>query len=482
MDRAAIDEFGIAGYSLMERAASAALTKLRTRWPDKRSLRIYCGLGNNAGDGYVVARLAHAYGLDVEVVACAPVEQLRGDAATAARDCLSSGVAAQPFSPAARPAHDTVIVDALFGTGLSRPPEGDFAAAVQQINESNAVVLALDVPSGIDANSGIAAGAAIHAHCTVGFVGLKTGYFLGVGPDHCGALEFSDLKIPAEIQRRHTPALERLSLADIRRVLPPRGRTIHKGNNGRLLIIGGGPGMPGAVRMAGAAALRTGAGLVYVATHPEHAGYATAAVPELIVHGVESPVTLEQTLPAIDAIAIGPGLGQSPWAAALCEWAFAQTCPLVADADALNWLSRTNMPGEAHGERIVTPHAGEAARLLGGSAVSVQHDRLAAVRELAKRCQATAVLKGAGTLVCSADSPVSVCAAGNPGMATAGTGDVLTGITGGVLVQCGDAHAAARAAVLVHALAGDTAAAAQGERGMLATDLLSEIRQWANLS
>ena len=480
MDHAAIEQHGIAAYSLMERAGQAALDALRRRWPEARSLRIYCGLGNNAGDGYVVARLAHGYGLRVSVVACAPIDQLSADAARAARDCIAAGITPAPFSNAATAQHDQIIVDALFGTGLSRPLAGVFAQAVAQIKASNRPVLALDIPSGVAADTGIVSGPAIVADCTIAFVGLKSGYYLGLGPDHCGAIEFTDLQVPAAVFAEHTPVMRRLGLQDIRAALPQRSRTAHKGDNGRLLVIGGGPDMAGAVRMAGEAALRTGAGLVYLATHPRHAPFIAAQVPELIVHGIDSPQALDAAALQVDAIALGPGLGRSSWAAALCQWAVMQPVPVIIDADGLNWLATVERRSPAAQQRMLTPHAGEAGRLLGIGSADVQRDRLRAATELADRYDATVVLKGAGTLVCAPALPVSVCAAGNPGMASAGTGDVLTGIAGGVLVQCGAVQAAAQAAVLIHALAGDAAAAQRGERGLIATDLLAQIQLWAN--
>ena len=493
MDRSAIDEFGIAGFTLMERAGAAALRALRRRWPEVRALRVYCGVGNNAGDGFVVAKLAHVDGLRVTVITCAAVEELRGDAATAARDCSAAGVTILPFSAAAPIPDDEIVVDALFGIGLSRPLTGQFAAAVRQIAAADCPVVALDMPSGLDADTGRADGPVICAERTIAFVGLKTGYFLGVGTDQCGSIEFADIGIPPGIAARLTPAMQRLSLADIRAALPPRRRTAHKGSNGRLLVIGGGPDMAGAVRMAGEAALRTGAGLVHLATHPRHAAFIAAQVPELIVHAVDNTAVLEAAGIDFDAIALGPGLGRTPWAESLCEWAYAQPCPLVNDADGLNWLADAGDLGVQAQPRIMTPHPGEAARLLGISTQAVQRDRLHSVRELAERYAATIILKGAGTLVSgpAADdgpvadkgtAPVSVCLAGNPGMASAGTGDVLTGIVGSVLVQSGDAGAAARAAVLIHSLAGDAAAAARGERGLIATDVIDAIQRWVNPS
>ncbi len=483
MDAAAIGDHGIAGYTLMERAADAALRVILQRWPAARGLRIYCGLGNNAGDGYVLARLAHAHGVAVTLVQCGAPEKLGGDAARAWQDIAGADVAVSDFAGNAGPAEGEVVVDALFGTGLSRPLAGVFAAAVEQIATAPGAIFALDVPSGLDADTGIAQGPAVRAHCTIGFVGLKTGYFLGVGPDHCGQIEFADLDIPVSVRESHRPVLRRLRVADIGTVLPRRSRLANKGDNGRLLVVGGGPGMPGAVRMAAEAALRSGAGLVYAATHPQNAAAIVAQRPEIIAFGVDSPADLDALKLEADAIVIGPGLGRSEWASALCEWALGAAVPLIVDADALNWLAARTGPVEQPEQWLLTPHPGEAGRLLGRSAADVQRDRLGAVGALCRRFGATTVLKGACTLTAEAgDAHVpGVCLAGNPGMASAGTGDVLAGVISGIFAQCRDLRAAADAGVLVHGLAGDTAAE-HGERGLIATDLLTGIRRWVNVT
>jgi NAD(P)H-hydrate epimerase len=483
MDAAAIGDHGIAGYTLMERAADAALRVILQRWPAARGLRIYCGLGNNAGDGYVLARLAHAHAVAVTLVQCAAAEKLGGDAARAWADIAGADVAVSDFAGNAGPAKGEIVVDALFGTGLSRPLEGVFAAAVEQIAATPGAIIALDVPSGLDADTGLVNGPAVRAHCTIGFVGLKTGYFLGVGPDHCGQLEFADLDIPASVRELHRPVLRRLRVADIGTVLPRRSRLANKGDNGRLLVVGGGPGMPGAVRMAAEAALRSGVGLVYAATHPQNAAAIVAQRPEIIAFGVDSPADLAALQLEADAIVIGPGLGRSEWASALCEWALGAAVPLIVDADALNWLAARTGPVRQPEQWLLTPHPGEAGRLLGQSAADVQRDRLGAVSALSRRFGATTVLKGACTLTAEAgDAHVpGVCLAGNPGMASAGTGDVLAGVIGGIFAQCRDLRAAADTGVLVHGLAGDTAAEL-GERGLIATDLLTGIRRWVNVS
>jgi NAD(P)H-hydrate epimerase len=482
LDKAAIARFGIPGFELMTRAADAAFAALLERWPNARNVVVFCGAGDNAGDGYLVARLAHARGMSVRVVAVGNPERLRGNAARAWAQCAEGKVPllTWPLRPETGFTAD-VIVDALLGTGLDRDLEPAYAAAVQYINSAlEAPVLAMDVPSGLDAETGLPRGDAVHADLTITFVALKQGLYLGRAPDYCGDIACADLGLPAEAARAFAPAMTRLSDHDLDAALPPRPRTAHKGSNGRLLLVGGGPGMPGAIRLAAEAALRAGAGLVYVATHAGSVASVMAGRPEILCSAVERPADLDALVAPCDAVVLGPGLGQSAWAESLWRHLVRVERPLVLDADGLNLLVKHPVERQRW---ILTPHAGEAARLLGNAPSDVEHDRLASVRAIARHFRAVTVLKGARSLVAQPDESekvsVAVCDRGNPGMATAGMGDVLSGVLGALLVQCRDAGVAARAGVLLHALAGDDAAAA-GERGTLASDLLPHIRRRAN--
>ncbi len=476
LDRIAIDEMGIPGYTLMCRAGEAALAALRRRWPEARTLAIYCGAGNNAGDGYVLARLASGNGLRARVIAVVSPERLSGDAARAWRDYREQGGAVEPFV-ASGVADEDLLVDALLGSGLDRELKGDFLAAVTAVASAGRPVLALDIPTGLHADSGLPLGAAVRADMTVTFVGLKQGLFVGSGADYRGALEFAGLEIPAAAHARMSPPLARLRGEAVRAILPPRARTAHKGNAGHLLLVGGAPGMSGAIRLAAEAALRCGAGLVRVATHPDSVSSVMAGRAEVMCAAVEDGKQLEPFLEAADGVVLGPGLGQSAWAKAVWERVLESDLPLVVDADALNLLAGNPRP---RGGWVLTPHPGEAARLLATNTADVQLDRPGAATRIAGRFQGVVVLKGAGTLVAAAGKDrLRLCDRGNPGMATAGMGDVLAGILGGLLVQCGDLALAARAGVWIHACCGD-AAAQDGERGMLAGDLMEHIRHAVN--
>jgi hydroxyethylthiazole kinase-like uncharacterized protein yjeF len=481
LERLAIERCGVTEYDLMYRAGAAALRVLVQRWPAARTLAVVCGAGNNAGDGLVVARLARAAGLAVAVLLLVPADKLRGAAALAADACRAAGVELAPFGARAL-ASAEVIVDALLGTGLTRSVEGEFAAAVEAMNAAGVPVLALDVPSGLDADTGWPQPVAVRAAATVTFLALKPGLFLGAAPDHCGELEFASLELPPDFGTAAVPAaMRRLTFEDLRRALPRRPRSAHKGSSGRLLLVGGGPGMAGAIRLAAEGALRVGAGLVYVATHPSSVAGVVAGRPEIICHSIASAPELDHLLRTVDGVVLGPGLGQSAWAYGLWRHVLKTDVPLVLDADGLNLLAREPLARDAW---LLTPHPGEAARLLPNASVeSVQRDRVAAVRALAERYRALTVLKGPNTLVATPTSgaPLAVCDRGNPGMATGGTGDVLAGTLGGLLVQTRNLEQAAHAGVLLHALAGDDAARG-GQRGTIAGDLLPHLRAWANPS
>lgn len=478
LERLAMERLGVTDYELMCRAGSAAFALIASRWPNARSLAVVCGAGNNAGDGLVVARLARAAGLAVAVLLVTPAERFKGAAAQAAAACRDAQIALEPFESAALERAD-VIVDALLGTGLKRPVDTDFRAAIDAVNASGAPVLALDVPSGLDADTGWPSPVGVRASVTLTFLGLKQGLFLGAAVDYCGELEFAGLEVPPELGAELAAPLRRLGRADLERAVPRRARSAHKGTNGRLLLVGGGPGMAGAIRLAGEAALRAGAGLVYVATHRDSVATVLAERPEIICQSVGSSADLKNLIDMADGIVLGPGLGRSAWAYDLWRAAVRAPLPLVLDADGLNWMAAE--PFERN-DWLLTPHLGEAARLLPGATVeSVRRDRLAAVQALAARYRGIAVLKGPHTLIAkpsSADA-IGVCDHGNPGMATGGTGDVLAGTLGSLLVQTRSLEIAAYGAVLLHALAGD-AAAKDGERGMVASDLLPHLRAWAN--
>jgi hydroxyethylthiazole kinase-like uncharacterized protein yjeF len=475
MDRHAI-ESGVPGYELMQRAGAAALACLERHWPAASKVTILCGAGNNAGDGYVLARLVRAAGLDAGVFALSDPARLHDDAARAFADFAAAGGRPAAFEASAL-AGSNVVVDALLGTGVDRPVAGSLGECIAAVNAAGRPVLALDLPSGLDADTGRVQGVAVKATRTITFVALKTGLYLGAAPDHVGHLEFAGLGIPDAARTAQAPVLRRIDSGRVAAALPPLSRSAHKGDRGRVLIVGG-LAMAGAARLAGDAALRTGAGLVSVATSEDSAAVIVAGRPELIGRALRSVRDLLPLLSSADAVAIGPGLGTGRRARALFDATTAGEYPLVVDADALNLLAEQPMLRE---NWILTPHPGEAARLLGTDVAAVQGDRLQAAKAIAERFGGVCVLKGAGTLVQSDTAAAWICDRGNPGMATAGSGDVLTGVIAALVAGGGEAAACAAAAVLLHAEAGDRAARA-GERGMIAGDLVAELRAVVNSS
>lgn len=475
LDRAAIEDAGISGYALMTRAAQAAFDAAVERYPEARRWQLLCGAGNNGGDGYVLARLASQHGIAVSVIALTPAEDLSGDASTACVDFAAEGGGYMPWEGALDEEAE-LLIDGMLGSGLDREVGGQYAEAVNAVNEHGADVVALDIPTGLHGDTGKVMGCAVEANLTVTFVGLKSGLFLGEAPDFVGELQFAGLDIPDEHRADVIPGMRRIDRSFLAESLPGRKRNAHKGDFGHVLLIGGGPGMPGAISLSGEAALRSGAGLVSVATHPSHAAQIVSSRPELMCHSVDDGEDLKPLLKRATVIAVGPGLGTDKWARSVFRMAIKRKLPLVIDADALNMLALISGKADYW---ILTPHPGEAARLLDVSTEEIQADRPKAVAALQEKYGGTVVLKGAGSLISSAEGPAWLCSAGNPGMAAPGMGDVLTGIIAGLLAQGLTAEAAAVAGVEVHARAGD-AAAAQGERGMLATELLRELRAWVN--
>jgi NAD(P)H-hydrate epimerase len=476
LDRRAIAALGGDGYALMSRAGEAAFRRLRARWPSARRVVIACGTGNNGGDGYIVARLARGQGLDAVVVTGDASEPRSDDARRARNDWLAAGGTERVLEAGVLPASD-LVVDGVLGIGLTRAPEGAARALIDAIAAARRPVLALDLPSGLDADSGQAPGACVRADLTVTFIARKRGSATGDAPAHVGDLVLEPLDVAATCFDGIAPDARLVGHAEAARALAPRARTAHKGHFGHVLVIGGDHGMAGAARLAAEAAARTGAGLVSVATRREHAAAIVAARPELMVRGVESAAELEPQIARANALAIGPGLGQSGWARELLAAALARALPTVVDADALNLLAlhRMALPARC----VLTPHPGEAARMLGSDTGAIQKDRFAAARTLAREYGAVTVLKGAGTLIAEPGGATRVLPAANPGMASGGMGDVLTGVIASLLAQGLAAPVAAATGAWLHAEAARRAAV-NGERGMLASDVLAELRGATN--
>lgn len=462
--------------ALMARAGLAAWRCLLKHWPRARRIVVACGPGNNGGDGYVLARHALVSGLDVRVLrldAHAP----RTPLAMQAHDAfIDAGGEVACFQDTLGDAD--VLVDAVFGIGLSRVPDADAGALIEAINRHQAPVLALDVPSGIDARSGDAPGAAVIAERTLQFIARHRGLRTGIALDHAGDLASATLDLPDTVFDGLNPAAFAVRADALPGFFPLRPRDSHKGRNGHVLCIGGDHGSGGAVLLAADAALRSGAGLLSVATRASHASALLARRPEAMVHAVDDATHLAPLPARASVIAIGPGLGQGEWGRQLLEAVLASEAPRVVDADALNLLASSGQRLRA--QDVATPHPGEAARLLGIDTRQVQRDRFAAAQALQERLGCAVVLKGAGSIIATENAPPTVICAGNPGMAVGGMGDVLAGVVAALLAQGMAAGDAASAGALLHAAAGDAAAREDGERGLLPSDLMPWLRRLAN--
>ncbi|MFI9653868.1 NAD(P)H-hydrate dehydratase [Guyparkeria sp. GHLCS8-2] len=470
---------GVDAYGLMEQAGGAAFADLRDRWPDAARLAVLVGPGQNGGDGLVVARLAKQAGLAVDLLGWGrPTFRDSAAHAWAALSSVEPAVEVQTESAAVDEALQAadVVVDALFGIGLSRAIEGkaaDFLRRAQAALSSHTErpgVLAVDLPSGVDADTGAVDPLTLAADCTVTFLGIKRGLTTGPAVAACGDRVLADLGYPPDADQTAVDLLH----GGLR--FAPRARDGHKGRFGTVLVAAGNRGMPGAARLAAEAALRAGAGKVIVATHPDHAATLNIGRPELIVHGVETAHDVLRLAAEATSVVVGPGLGRDAWA--VTAWRALRDCPLplVVDADALCLLGPNSLRER---DAVITPHPGEAAMLLECDTAAINADRLGAARSLAERLGCGVVLKGVGSVLADADR-LAVCQRGSPALATAGTGDVLAGLLGALLGMGLPRLAAMEFGVCLHAEAGEIEAGARGEWGMAASDLFGAIRARLN--
>ena len=487
LESIAMEQFAIHEDELMARAGLAAFTTLKQQWPQAKKIAVICGGGNNGGDGYVVARLAHQHGLDVKIYYLGNRNQLQGPAKQAQEASVSAAVPLDSLTALLgqypKPedlltvfSGADVIVDAMLGIGLQGEVRDDYATTICALNLLDVPVLSLDTPSGLDVDTGCVLGHAVEATATVTFIAMKRGLLTAQGPDYCGAISCHDLQIPAQAFDEVGTTLQCLEHLALQEHLKARKPSAHKGNYGHVVVLGGDYGMPGAVRLAAEAAYRAGAGLVSVVTHPEHIALVSGMRAEIMCHGDAPRAQLKQLLQRASAIVVGPGLGRSRWSKRLLKLVLRQTQPLVIDADALNLIAQHP---QSLDHCILSPHPGEAARLLATDISRVQQDRFAAVRQLQQRYGGVSILKGVGTLIHDGQQSY-LCNVGNPGMASGGMGDVLSGIMGGLLAQSLSLSAAAQLGVSIHAQAGDKAAEQLGQRGLLAGDLMPYIHQLVN--
>ena len=472
LDRILIEEFNVPGISLMKRAGLFAFDRLCELWQGVRSISVVCGSGNNAGDGYVVAGLAHNRGIRVQLIQIGNAKGLKGNAETAYRWALEQGVV--PRIPTTLDGE--VVVDAMLGTGSVGSIRDSYVAGIDLINEHGAPVVALDIPTGINADTGaLVTEAPVKADLTTTFIGAKLGLFTGPGVDFAGRIELSELDAP-QAAFEQVQGLSVIPRKDSERAVSKRPTGAHKNNFGHVLIVGGDHGMCGAVLLAAESALRTGAGLVSVITRPEHRSAIVARRPEVMVYDVDEQEDIAPLLNRANVVAVGPGLGQGGWGRGILQQMLNSGKECVLDADALNLIADESwvLPAES----ILTPHPGEASRLLGIGTASIQADRPTAARMISSKYNAVVVLKGAGTLVSDGGELLGICIAGNSGMATAGSGDVLTGIVAAAKASGIDSSTAAALGVWLHASAGDRALAGVRGRAIIASDIIESLRPY----
>ncbi|MDT8283232.1 MAG: NAD(P)H-hydrate dehydratase, partial [Gammaproteobacteria bacterium] len=433
LEQIAISQFGISAYELMQRAGQSVFDVIQHRYPHCKKILVLCGAGNNAGDGYVVARLARQAGYQVTVISLIDPDHLKEAALQAYKNWLTVGRNANTDFSVISEAD--VIVDALLGTGLTREVCSQWAECIDAVNQSSKPVVAVDIPSGLLADTGVVSGVAIQAEITVCFIGLKQGMFTAQANDVCGEIVFSDLELPEELYslvKTDTRLIQKIDYS----LLPKRKASSHKGKFGHVLIVGGNVNMPGAIILAAKAALRTGAGLVTIVTVAENLQAISAAVPEAMVkictiNNISDTLT-EVFVARITHVAIGMGLGQDEWSLALLRFCVQLDKPMLIDADALSLLATHDI--KVTSSLVITPHPGEASRLLSKtktvSSADIQADRFAAIKaihslfEESESC--VVVLKGSGSLIF--DGRVTkVCSLGSAAMAAPGMGDVLSG-------------------------------------------------------
>jgi len=470
IDQVAQTETKVTGFQLMSKAATAVMCVIRQQYPSVKHITVVCGAGNNAGDGYLLAKLARQANYIVSLIAIGNPKNLSGDAALAHQAYIQAGglILANP-----KLGHQSgLIVDALLGTGLDRLVTGYYADIIKQINNIEIPVLAIDIPSGLNANTGNIMGCAIQADHTITFIVYKKGLFTGLAAEYCGKIIFAGLDIqPVLIERfiSDTFLINSTRLAQ-------RKRSAHKGDFGHVLAVGGDYGYTGAICLAAKSALMSGAGLVSVATRQVHAQQIHLVQPELMAHSLEQLNDLDEPLIKATVLVLGPGLGQKQWANMIWHALISIDLPRVIDADALNLLAENS--GYSN-NWILTPHPGEAARLLNCSTTEILQDRFLAVRQLQKKYGGICILKGSGTLIC-AGQEVFVNSTGNPGMASGGMGDILSGLIAGLLAQKFSLLEAAKAGVYLHGLAADKAAENLGERGLCASNVIQFLPKVVN--
>ena len=487
IDNLAIKAKGISGYSLMQMAAEFTLDVILREFSPVEELIIFCSKGKNSGDGFLLGSFAKEFGLEVTIVMSNTSNVIKGVSRKAFEEMKDAKVKiiSTKSVEKLKVSNKTVIVDALIGTGLKGNLRKNIKESILALNKLGVKlpVLSLDIPSGVNPDTGDADDIAVYADITATFVAQKRGCFTSVGKKFSGEIIYSDLEIPKNLFSKITSTSYVVDYEDSISKVVYREQDAHKGHFGNVLIVGGDRGLGGAGLLSSRAAVYSGAGLTSLVTRPEHVSASLVSCPEVMVKGVDSGQDLEEYLVNPDVIAIGPGLGQSAWSEQMIQrvlWeAEKRDVSVIMDADALNLLTRLKLSSNLPKRLILTPHPGEAARLLNTSVAVIESNRFSAAAKIQKKFNATVVLKGSGTVICHKSGGTQkwgICDSGNPGMATGGMGDVLTGIIAGLLAQGLTLKEAAEAGVDLHAKAADQASLEFGEAGLTSSDVINELK------
>lgn len=485
LDRRATETHGIPVNSLMEQAgarvAQAAGELLAGR---NARVAVLAGKGNNGGDGFVAARILQGHGAAVTAVLAAPAAEYAGEAARTLAEARAAGVQITDAEHVSLAAFD-LIIDALFGTGFRGPARGPAYVLIETANASHVPILAVDIPSGLNADSGQPEGPAIHAVATVTMGLPKVGLLLYPGAELAGMLYVADIGYPSDLADDPSVPTHLVTVEMVRARIPARPPDSHKGTYGRTLIVAGSVGFTGAAALAALGALRSGAGLVTLcvprAVYPIIAGLVAEAMPHPVDDedghlAISALDAVQDAAGAADVVAVGPGLSVAPGVRAVVEGLLRQPRPLVLDADALNVLAgHTDVLAGAAGPLVITPHPGELGRLMDTTAAEIQQDRLAAARQASSQFRCIVVLKGARTIIAQPDGEAFIVPTGNPGMATGGMGDVLTGLIASLIGQGLSPGEAAWTAAYLHGLAADLIAEERGTVGMLASEVAHRL-------
>ena len=487
IDNLAIKEKGVSGYSLMQMAAEFTLDVILREFSPVEELIIFCSKGKNSGDGFLLGSFAKEFGLEVTIVMSNTSNVIKGVSRKAFEEMKDAKVKiiSTKSVEKLKVSNKAVIVDALIGTGLKGNLRKNIKESILALNKLGVKlpVLSLDIPSGVHPDTGDTDDIAVYADITATFVAQKRGCFTSVGKKFSGEIIYSDLEIPKNLFSKITSTSYVVDYEDSISKVVYREQDAHKGHFGNVVIVGGDRGLGGAGLLSSRAAVYSGAGLTSLVTRPEHVSASLVSCPEVMVKGVDSGQDLEEHLVKPDVIAIGPGLGQSAWSEQMIQRVFWEAekrdVSVIMDADALNLLTKLKLSSNLPKRLILTPHPGEAARLLNTSVAVIESNRFSAAAKIQKKFNATVVLKGSGTVICHKSGGTQkwgICDSGNPGMATGGMGDVLTGIIAGLLAQGLTLKEAAEAGVDLHAKAADQASLEFGEAGLTPSDVINELK------